>query len=347
MTIDFPYGKEEGILPLSFGKRDDRPGLLVLTDMAGTDGIAAVADSAGLRLLEVIGLEDGPYRLDIQLGCDIILLFCDKPSPILERLLVQVETFAIQREIPVILVAGLDTVDLAYACTRNDRTQLLCQPDETDLAAALLTAGESAEAVQCVHDISSDSDGIRLQKLSDEVSRIARTLESLTQRRPQAAPSFELGPRISDRPSDYVGMPVLAPLGGESAGLDGKEHVTAQQVRDLLRARRLRDEFLPGDLFADPAWDMLLDLFAARLEQERVSVSSLCIASAVPPTTALRWIRTLTEKGLLQRQADPHDGRRIFIALADNAAAALTEWFSASRRFLSYEGRSGSLIDPV
>src|SRR5690606_9764038 len=116
---------------------------------------------------------------------------------------------------------------------------------------------------------------------------------------PQAAPSFELGPRISDRPSDYVGMPVLAPLGGESAGLDGKEHVTAQQVRDLLRARRLRDEFLPGDLFADPAWDMLLDLFAARLEQERVSVSSLCIASAVPPTTALRWIRTLTEKGLL------------------------------------------------
>src|SRR5690606_24209072 len=139
---------------------------------------------------------------------------------------------------------------------------------------------------------------IRLQKLSDEVSRLARTLETLTQRRQQAAPSFELGPRISDRPSDYIGMPAIAPLGEEQTDVDGRNDITPQQVRDWLRVRRLRDEFLPGDLFADPAWDMLLDLFAARLEQERVSVSSLCIASAVPPTTALRWIRTLTEKGL-------------------------------------------------
>jgi DNA-binding MarR family transcriptional regulator len=102
----------------------------------------------------------------------------------------------------------------------------------------------------------------------------------------------------------------------------------------LLRARRLREDFLPGDLFADPAWDMLLDLLAARLEQERVSVSSLCIASAVPPTTALRWIRTLTDKGIVQRQADPQDGRRVFIALADETVEALTRWFTASRRYL-------------
>ncbi|BAV65051.1 winged helix DNA-binding protein [Sphingobium cloacae] len=340
MTNDFPYGTKDGRFPLPFGERDDRPGLLVLTDMGGTGEIAAAAEAAGLRLLEVVGLEDASSRLDIQLGCDVILLLCDRPSPILERLLVQVETFAIQREIPVILVAGLDTIDLAYACTRNDRTQLLCQPDETDLAATLLAAAESVETVRSVHDLSSDSDGIRLQKLSDEVSRLARTLETLTQRQ-QAAPSFELGPRISDRPSDYIGMPALSPLGEEQEGGEIGKDVTPQQVRDLLRARRLRDEFLPGDLFADPAWDMLLDLFAARLEQERVSVSSLCIASAVPPTTALRWIRTLTERGLLQRQADPLDGRRIFIALADSAAIALTRWFRASRRFVDSEGRGG------
>src|SRR3546814_10077844 len=47
------------------------------------------------------------------------------------------------------------------------------------------------------------------------------------------------------------------------------------QVRGLIRARRTRDQFFRNELFADPAWDMLLDLMAARLEHKRVSVSSL------------------------------------------------------------------------
>src|SRR3546814_8292219 len=88
----------------------------------------------------------------------------------------------------------------------------------------------------------------------------------------------------------------------------------------MLRLRRLRDRFFPGDLFADPAWDMLLDLMAAHLSGQRVSVSSLCIAAAVPATTALRWIRALTDHGLFLRQADPSDGHRVFIALSDKAA---------------------------
>ena len=44
-----------------------------------------------------------------------------------------------------------------------------------------------------------------------------------------------------------------------------------------------------AELFGDPAWDMLLDLTAARAEHTRVSVTSLCIASAVPPTGAPGW----------------------------------------------------------
>jgi DNA-binding transcriptional ArsR family regulator len=135
-------------------------------------------------------------------------------------------------------------------------------------------------------------------------------------------------------------MPAIAPIGAPAGALastadQAAQTITATQIRDLLRARRIRADFLPGDLFADPAWDMMLDLLAAQLEHERVSVSSLCIAAAVPPTTALRWIRTLTDKGLVERQADPHDGRRVFIALAQEAADALTRWFGASRRLIA------------
>lgn len=315
-----------------FGAKDERPGLLILADAIYLDDAEALSRAAGLRLLGAVPLEQAPARLDTQIGCDIVLIFCPSPHDVLERLLVQVETLAMQNDMPVILVAGLQSIDLAYGCIRSERTQLLCAPDHADLAAALLAAASQAQP-QLLHEVSRDSEGIRLQQLSEEVSRLARTLEALTLRPQQATPSFDLGPRISDRPSDYIGMPALEPIG--SADKDAEQMVVdATQVRDLLRARRLREEFLPSDLFADPAWDMLLDLLAARLEHERVSVSSLCIASAVPPTTALRWIRTLTEKGFVQRQADPHDGRRVFIALADGTAEALSRWFTASRRFL-------------
>jgi DNA-binding MarR family transcriptional regulator len=96
----------------------------------------------------------------------------------------------------------------------------------------------------------------------------------------------------------------------------------------VIRARRLRARFFDEELFADPAWDMLLDLLQAEIAQHRVPVSSLCIAAAVPATTALRWIKTMTDNGLFQRRADPHDGRRVFIELSPGASLAMRRYFA-------------------
>ena len=79
---------------------------------------------------------------------------------------------------------------------------------------------------------------------------------------------------------------------------------------------------------------MLLDLMAARVEGQAVAVSSLCIAAAVPPTTALRWIKTMTELGLLVRIADPNDRRRVFIELSPRAVSAMAAYLKAMRRLL-------------
>ena len=98
-------------------------------------------------------------------------------------------------------------------------------------------------------------------------------------------------------------------------------------VRRIIRQRQLRARFFDGDFFGDPAWDILLDLTAARAEHARVSVTSLCIASGVPPTTALRWIGMMTEAGLLQRVEDDTDRRRAFVALTDKAADAMARYF--------------------
>ena len=64
----------------------------------------------------------------------------------------------------------------------------------------------------------------------------------------------------------------------------------ARLVRDYVSRRQMRSDLFPSAYFADPVWDMLLDLYAAHHENRLVSVSSLCIASGVPATTALRWI---------------------------------------------------------
>lgn len=92
-------------------------------------------------------------------------------------------------------------------------------------------------------------------------------------------------------------------------------------VRNMLKARQSRTRFLGADLFADPAWDMLLDLTAARAEHRRVSVTSLCIASGVPTTTALRWMKLLEQARLIQRVEDDTDRRRAFLKWLSNSSA--------------------------
>jgi DNA-binding MarR family transcriptional regulator len=104
--------------------------------------------------------------------------------------------------------------------------------------------------------------------------------------------------------------------------------LSADTVRSVIRARRLRSRYFQEDLFADPAWDMLLDLLQAEIAQLRVPVSSLCIAAAVPATTALRWLKTLVDQGLFVRRADPHDGRRVFVELSPEASQALRRYFA-------------------
>lgn len=104
-----------------------------------------------------------------------------------------------------------------------------------------------------------------------------------------------------------------------------------QALRDRLKARRARDALFGADLFADPAWDLLLDLLLCDLEQRRVSISSACLAAAVPATTALRWIVQLETRGLVLRIDDPGDRRRSYLTLTPAARDALLLW---ARRYL-------------
>ena len=83
------------------------------------------------------------------------------------------------------------------------------------------------------------------------------------------------------------------------------EGALAVVVRRYAKLRRKRIHYLHADVFADPAWDIMLDLFAASLEGKTVSVSSACIAADVPSTTALRWLSVLERERMIERVSDP------------------------------------------
>ena len=102
-----------------------------------------------------------------------------------------------------------------------------------------------------------------------------------------------------------------------------------RDVRQMIAARHARARFFDAELFADPAWDMMLDLVAAHGEKARVSVTSLCIAAGVPATTALRWLKQMVESGIFVRVADPDDRRRAFIELSENSLDAMARYFAA------------------
>lgn len=109
--------------------------------------------------------------------------------------------------------------------------------------------------------------------------------------------------------------------------------VWVELARQTYDDRRRRNKIFQSDeLFGEPAWDILLDLFIAAKERRRVSVTSACIGSAVPSTTALRWISILERRALLTREADPGDARRVYVRLSPSGYEAMLQYFSASSR---------------
>jgi DNA-binding MarR family transcriptional regulator len=195
-------------------------------------------------------------------------------------------------------------LDPVAARLESDAIQLIVDADEGERTAALALATTMSELPSGLSDVASDQNAERLRQLSEEVNRIASTLARLS-----------AGPAPAPRLVEPTAAADIPPLSSEI-------------VRNVIRARRLRARYFAPDMFADPAWDMLLDLLQAEIAQLRVPVSSLCIAAAVPATTALRWLKTMVSQGLFVRRADPHDGRRVFVELAPETSNALRRYFA-------------------
>jgi len=126
--------------------------------------------------------------------------------------------------------------------------------------------------------------------------------------------------RVSAFTSEFQGSPA------------SRSQITEIDLQKVIDDRRLRAKFFDEHLFADPAWDILLDLYRAHLAQQRISVTSVCFGAGVPVSTALRWLNALEERGLARRSQDPLDGRRFFVELTHSGVSAMAAYFAAGAR---------------
>jgi CheY-like chemotaxis protein len=283
--------------------------LLFGEDEARRDALDGVIRQAGGRVVASAPIGEATDRIARQAVIGGVVVDARSDAAGLDALLTALDLHAAAGRAPALVLTASALLDPVAARLADGGTMLLVDPapDEVTGAIARLLAPRGV----MLADGAGETDA-RLAELREEVGRIARTLASLS----------DGGTRVGRA------MPLPPP----SAIVDGP------LVRSLIRLRGLRAQHFDRALFADPAWDILLDLAAARLERRAVAISSLCIAAAVPATTALRWITMMTQQRLLVRRPDPDDGRRVFIGLGEGAAAAMEAYLISARRVLVQAG---------
>lgn len=278
------------------------------------------AEAAGFRIVEagqMVSVIEGEAK---PLG-EVVLLDCPVVQGAELAALAHLDLRAATCGAQLIVATTVPALDDVFSCLDQSNPQILVDPGRADWVIALgRTLGKMPNLR--LRELS-EEDRLVLLRLTEQVGQIAQRLERLEASDPDRRPGAF---RFESPNSSFV-----------PPGSDGSDRLVRatrpalpdpRLVRRIIRQRQLRARFFDGDLFADPAWDMLLDLTAARAEHTRVSVTSLCIASGVPPTTALRWIGQMTESGLLQRVDDETDRRRAFITLSDQAAEGMARYFA-------------------
>ncbi len=233
--------------------------------------------------------------------------------------LVRLDERAVRSGAQLIVLTSEAALEDVFGCLERSHPQIVIGGRQSE---GLIALGAALARLQGrrVREMD-EEDRLAFLKLTEQLGRLSDRLDR-----------FESGTARLESPAP----------GFRGEGGDGRRRARpalpdARLVHRIIHQRRLRSKFLLPDLFADPAWDILLDLTAARVEHRRVSVTSLCIAAGVPPTTALRWIGQMLDLGLLVREQDDQDRRRAFIDLSEDGAAAMARYFAA------LEGEGGQL----
>lgn len=126
----------------------------------------------------------------------------------------------------------------------------------------------------------------------------------------QVVRTVQLDVRTAHPPDEAEMAPPACPPSDSPSGR------VRQILAEARHLRMLRGRYLSDGLFSEPSWEMLLELYAAYLNDTKLSVTSLGGAVEIPMTTALRRINDLERSGMIVRTPDGKDRRRATIELS-------------------------------
>ncbi len=296
---------------------------LSVTVLADRDHIRAEmredALAAGFRVRECCSLEEYAQGPLAALG-DLVMVDCAVASADALALLSRLDMRGGKAGAQLVVSTTMAALDSVFGCFSLSAPQILVDPGRAE---RIIAIGRVLARVPNLRlREMGEEDRLMLLRLTEQVGRIAERLEKLSPGQREGGGAFRF-----ESPAQ-----AWRAQGEDQRSAREEEQrprlPEAAELRRIIQARQARMRHFDADLFADPAWDILLALAAARAERQQVSVTSLCIAAGVPATTALRWIGQMVDADLLVRVSDPHDRRRAYIALSDNTADALARYFS-------------------
>lgn len=159
-----------------------------------------------------------------------------------------------------------------------------------------------------------------------------------------AGPEVPMSANTRNKPNDDVSL-MLQTMGEELLAIAARANGPAQPLArsrhnnrekddpelgtladQLYRERRRRAHYFPRQALRDAGWDILLDLFASSKRNRLVAVTDACLATDVPPTTALRYVGLLEDLGLIVREEDISDARRTWLTLTRKGLDMMTSY---------------------
>ena len=97
----------------------------------------------------------------------------------------------------------------------------------------------------------------------------------------------------------------------------------ARIARAMLDQRQERFRLLPPEMFGEPAWDILLQLYVHG-ERPPSALGEVAQIGAIPRTTVARWVQFLEERELVQWRVE---GGLESLQLTDRARRTLDSYF--------------------
>jgi DNA-binding MarR family transcriptional regulator len=100
-----------------------------------------------------------------------------------------------------------------------------------------------------------------------------------------------------------------------------------ERAKSILRVRRARERLFCRAMLGEPAFDLLLCLFV-RSGQKETSLTSLAKLAGIPNSSAMRWIRYLCDKGLIELTDSHLDRRALCIQLTPSGRSVMEEFLA-------------------